>query len=88
MVKHLDIFVFGSVQGVFFRSAAKQIADNLGIKGYTKNEGKFVFIEAEGTEEDLDNFIEWCHSGTDLSKVEKVEFKEGRLKSFNSFNIL
>lgn len=88
MDKHLDIFVFGNVKGVGFRAAAKQIAANLGIRGYARNEGKFVFIEAEGTEDDLDNFIEWCHSGSDYAKVDRVDFKEGRLKSFREFSIL
>ena len=85
---HLDIFVFGKVQGVFFRDSAKKIADQLEIKGYAKNEGKFVYIEAEGTVEDLDNFIEWCHSGSESSVVDRVEFKEGRYKAFREFNII
>jgi acylphosphatase len=86
--KHLDIFVFGKVHGVFFRANAKRIAEQLGIKGYAKNEGKFVYIEAEGSDEDLDNFIEWCYSGSEQSQVEKIDFKEGRFKNFTSFNIL
>jgi acylphosphatase len=87
-MKHLDIFVFGNVKGVGFRMAAKEVADNLALKGYAKNEGKFVFIEAEGTEDDLDNFIEWCHNGPDAAVVDRVDFKEGRIKGFNSFNII
>jgi acylphosphatase len=87
-MKHLDIFVFGDVKGVGFRIAAKQVADNLEIKGYAKNEGKFVIIEAEGTDADLDNFIEWCSTGSDLAKVARVDFKEGRLKSFRGFNVI
>lgn len=88
MHKHLDIFIFGRVKGVGFRLAAKQVADNLGIRGYVRNEGKFVFVEAEGTEEDLDNFIEWCHSGPELAQVDRVDFKEGHIKSFREFSIL
>ena len=88
MDKHLDIFVFGKVQGVFFRTAAKEVADRLEIKGYIRNEGKFVYIEAEGSEGDLDNFIEWCHSGSELAQVDRVDFKDGRLKNFKAFNIL
>lgn len=87
-MKHLDLFVFGDVQGVGFRAAAKAVADNLGIKGYAKNEGRFVFIEAEGTEDDLENFIEWCHTGSEEAKVDRVDFKEGRIKGFAEFNIL
>jgi acylphosphatase len=88
MPKHLDIFVFGNVKGVGFRMGAKQVADNLEIKGYVKNEGKFVFIEAEGEESDLDNLIEWCHTGPEGASVDRVDFKEGRIKSFREFSIL
>ena len=88
MNKHLDIFVFGKVQGVNFRHEAKQIADNLGIVGYAKNEGKFVFIEAEGPEDVLDNYLEWCNSGSEQASVERVEFKEGRIKTFRDFSII
>ena len=88
MNKHLDIFIFGKVQGVNFRFAAKEVAKNLEIKGYARNEGKFVFIEAEGTDEDLDNFIEWCNMGPESASVERIEFKEGRFKGFNEFNTL
>lgn len=88
MTKHLDIFVFGKVQGVNFRMAAKSAADNLDIRGYAKNEGKFVLVEAEGTEENLDNFIEWCHTGSDGAEVSRVDFKEGRLKGFQVFSVL
>jgi acylphosphatase len=88
MDKHLDIFVFGKVQGVFFRNSAKEVAERLEIKGYARNEGKFVYIEAEGTDEDLDNFIEWCHEGPEGAVVERVDFKEGRFKGFSEFNTL
>ena len=88
MDKHLDIFVFGLVKGVGFRVSAKEVAENLGIRGYVRNEGRFVFIEAEGSEESLENFIEWCHRGPEMAQVDKVDFKEGHLKSFRGFNIL
>lgn len=87
-MKHLDIFVFGKVRGVWFRASAKHIAENLGIKGYARNEGKFVFIEAEGEDAELDNFIEWCHQGPEGAVVDRVDFKEGRLKSFREFSVL
>jgi acylphosphatase len=88
MLKHLDIFVYGKVQGVSFRAETKKVADNLEIKGYAKNEGRFVYIEAEGEETDLENFLEWCHSGPESAKVEKIDFKESRLKAFRSFSVL
>ena len=88
MVRHLDISIFGRVQGVFFRVSAKEIADNLGVKGYIKNEGRFVFVEAEGSDEALENFLEWCHRGPEGAKVENVEYRDGQNKLFDSFNII
>jgi acylphosphatase len=88
MIKHLDIFVFGEVKGVGFRAATKMVADNLAIRGFAKNEGKFVYIEAEGEEVDLDNLIEWCNQGFTNAKVDRIDFKEGHIKSFREFSVL
>ena len=32
-----------------------------------------VYIDVEGEEKDLEKFVEWCHLGPSLAKVEKVE---------------
>lgn len=87
MIKHLNIKVFGSVQGVFFRISAKDMAEKLGIVGFAKNESDgTVYIEAEGEEKDLEKFVEWCKVGPPLAKVEKVEVTEGQLKNLTGFN--
>lgn len=77
MVKHLNIKIYGKVQGVFFRATAKEKAEKLGIKALAENKPDgSVFIEAEGEEEKLDKFIKWCRQGPSLAEVEKVEVKE------------
>lgn len=77
MIKHLDIKVFGQVQGVFFRITAKEKAEKLGIKILAENKPDgSVYIDAEGEEEKLDKFIKWCHIGPSLAQVEKVEVHE------------
>ena len=50
-MKHLEIKIFGKVQGVFFRSSARQKAGELGLSGFAENlaDGS-VEIEAEGGE--------------------------------------
>lgn len=74
MQKHINIKIYGLVQGVFFRASAKEVAEKLGIKAFPRNEPNgSVFIEAEGEEEDLEKFVKWCHSGPPLAQVEKVE---------------
>lgn len=51
----------GRVQGVFFRASAKESAMNLGITGWVKNQPDgTVETVAEGEQEALDRFIEWC----------------------------
>lgn len=83
---HLNIHIYGSVQGVFFRATAKEQADNLDINGFAKNQADgSVYIEAEGEKKNLDQFIKWCYQGPSLAQVEKVKISENPLKNFSEF---
>ena len=89
MQKHFNIKIFGKVQGVFFRQTTKEKARALGIKGFVRNEPNgSVYIEAEGEEEILNKFIEWCKVGPSQANVDKIEFNESVLKNFPSFESL
>ena len=89
MRKHLNIKISGQVQGVNFRVLAKEQADRLGIFGIAKNiQGGIVYIEAEGQEEDLEELISWCKTGTPWSEVEGVEAAEGPMKNFKDFTVI
>ncbi len=90
MCKHLNIKVSGQVQGVFFRDSARQKAEELGIKGFTRNESDdSVYIEAEGEEKNLKKFLNWCRQGPAFAQVKKVESKfSSESKNFNEFMIL
>lgn len=73
MPKHIEIKITGQVQGVFFRQAAKEVANTLGLTGWVKNEPDgSVRIVAEGEEEKLQKFAEWCKTGTEYARVENV----------------
>lgn len=86
MIKHLNIKVYGLVQGIFFRASAKNLADKLKLFGFAQNENDgSVYIEVEGEEKNLEKFINWCHKGPPLAKVEKVEITESPLKNFSEF---
>lgn len=88
MKKHLNIKIFGKVQGIFFRVTAKEKADQLGITGFARNEPDgSVYIEAEGEEEKLDEFIKWCRQGPSLAQVEKIKVVESTLNNFSRFEI-
>jgi len=67
------IRVTGKVQGVGFRWSAATRARSLGIMGFIKNlsDGD-VYIEAEGSGEQLNTFVEWCKQGPGFSFVESL----------------
>lgn len=88
MMRHLNIQIFGDVQGVTFRFSAKEIADQLNIKGLVKNlPDRSVYIEVEGEEEQLEPLLEWCREGPLGAKVEKVEVSQGPIKNYSEFTI-
>jgi len=87
-MKHLNIKIYGRVQGVFFRDSAKERANKSGIYGFVRNEPDgTVYIEAEGEEENLKKFLDWCHQGPLMALVEKVELEAGDNKNFRDFII-
>lgn len=89
MKRHLNIRVSGRVQGVFFRHSAKQKAEELNITGFARNEDDgSVYIEAEGEEENLKEFLNWCYQGPPLALVEKADFEfHSEIKDFKNFVI-
>lgn len=87
-MKHLNIKIFGVVQGVNFRWSAKQEAESLSIAGFVRNTPNgTVYIEAEGDEEALKKFLEWVREGPNHAKVERVKISEGEIENFESFEI-
>ena len=88
MQRHYNIEVEGKVQGVYYRATAMQVAGILGITGYAQNlpDGK-VKIEAEGDEDMLVRFIQWCHHGPEGAEVKHVSVTDGPIQSFQSFEI-
>lgn len=88
-MKHIDIKVNGKVQGVFFRASTKAVADQMGIKGFVKNEKDgSVRIEAEAEPFILDAFIDWCKEGPDKAVVEEIEVHDGEVKNYRNFEVV
>ncbi|HLP21649.1 MAG TPA: acylphosphatase [Chitinophagales bacterium] len=88
MPQHFNITVKGKVQGVFYRASTKQMADLLGIKGFVQNEPNGnVYIEAEGDDELLVKFVQWCQHGPENALVEHVSVTDGSVLQFDSFEI-
>jgi len=88
-IKHLDITVKGTVQGVSYRMSTKAVADQLGIRGYVKNaENGDVLIAAEASNGLLDMFLDWCKEGPEKAVVDSVESHEGELKNYRNFEVV
>jgi len=88
MKKALSIQVFGLVQGVWFRKSTQEKAIELGIAGFVKNENDgSVYIEAEGSENHLKIFVDWCHIGPSGANVSKVMSKQASMQNHVHFVI-
>jgi acylphosphatase len=61
----------------------------MGVRGLVRNEKDgSLFIEAEADDITLEVFLEWCHEGSDRSKVEQVIVTPGDLKGYQNFEIV
>ena len=82
------IYVTGSVQGVGFRHSARSNARYYGITGFVKNKADgSVYIEAEGSRNQLDQFIEWCRKGSGMGYVDDIKIDTSLPKNYTSFEI-
>jgi acylphosphatase len=86
--QHYNIRVNGQVQGVGFRWRAAREANFLGIKGFVKNmpDGS-VYIEAEGPQKELEEFIQWGRRGPSFGHVETITTEKGPAVNFREFYI-
>ena len=83
------VFIFGRVQGVFFRANTLEKARELGLTGWVRNirtgEVEAVF---EGGEKKVKKMLEWCKKGPPASRVDKIETKLYEYKGeFDNFQI-
>lgn len=87
-MKHLNIHIFGRVQGVGFRALCKKMARNYQIAGYTQNmsDGS-VYVEAEGDSQQLELFLKAIQQGNGLSHVSRIQSTEWPIQGFEEFII-
>jgi len=87
-ILHYDIIIKGRVQGVGYRYFALRTAQNLGLKGYVKNnpDGS-VLIVAEGEEVLLKKFVAHCKTGPGWAYVDKVKVTEFPVQGYDEFCI-
>lgn len=80
--------IHGRVQEVFFRATAKEIAEELGVAGWVRNQDDgTVEIHVEGEEEKVVAYIRWAHHGPAAANVEKVDEQDVLEKEYATFEI-
>ncbi|KAF2232821.1 Acylphosphatase [Viridothelium virens] len=83
--KRIQYKVEGQVQGVNFRSYTRRQAQGLGVTGFVKNvEDGSVQGEAQGTDEQLKEFIQHLNKGPQAAIVNGVEHSEIETKEGES----
>ncbi len=88
-MKHVNIRIVGKVQGVGFRETSKYIADQMGVKGYVRNEKDgSVYMEIEGNNILIEEMIAWCNEGPDRAIVESVSCEDSEIVHFKNFEIM
>ena len=90
MEKRLHVIVSGRVQGVWFRASTQMQARQLGLVGqvWNRSDGR-VEIIAEGAEETLRQFLEWCGVGPRGARVENLESDwSASIGEFGGFDIV
>jgi len=83
-----QISVKGRVQRVGYRFNAQAMAHKLDLTGFAKNlnDGS-VLIHAEGEEEQINKYIEWCYVGPRWAEVTEVNAEEQELKGYTTFEV-
>jgi acylphosphatase len=85
----LSATVYGRVQGVYFRYFVRNVARDLGLKGYVRNlaGGDAVEVKAEGQKLQLDKLLEQLKIGSPGAWVKRVEIDwsvcTGRFENFS-----
>jgi len=89
MLKRLTMKIVGGVQGRGYRYGSRQEAIKRGLVGYVRNlpDGSVELI-AEGEEQDLKDFVDWCYNGVGSAMVRRIDIRWSQATSeFSDFLI-
>ncbi|MCT8976687.1 carbamoyltransferase HypF [Clostridium sp. CX1] len=87
-MKRIFIKVEGIVQGVGFRPFVYNLAVSLDIKGWVNNNSEGVYIELQGEERALEQFLyKLKNNPPPLSKIEDINIEERELANYSDFII-
>lgn len=86
--ERVRVHVTGRVQGVFFRDATQQMAEEAGVSGWVRNlpDGR---VEAvfEGDPDLVRELIAWCESGPSSADVEDVSVEQETPEGLTRFEV-
>ena len=88
-IRRVRLIVTGDVQAVGYRFTAIEVARDLDLVGWVKNNPDgTVEIVAEGPREKLENLIIWSKKGPALARVDnvKIEWQQASVE-FNTFEV-
>lgn len=90
MRKRARVFIYGLVQGVYYRDWAKENAKELDLKGWIKNlPDRRVEAVFEGLGERIEEMIKRCQKGPGAAQVDQVEVIWEECKDdFSTFEII
>jgi len=75
--RRAHIIVSGHVQGVCYRMNACMEARRYGVSGWIRNRRDgTVELEAEGSQDSVEEMIRWCRRGPALAVVREVHVAE------------
>jgi acylphosphatase len=85
----LHLIIKGKVQGVFFRATAREVAEELQVKGWIRNteEGNVEAI-VSGSDEQLQKFTTWCKKGPERAIVTDVIISKIEEQHFSEFKVI
>jgi len=89
MKKSLKIIIRGRLHNAGFRFKTMEAAYKFDIKGIVKYlADRSIYIEAEGDESQLEEFLQWCRKGPLGAKVREVLYEESEFKDYAKFDIV
>ena len=88
MKKCVIITIIGKVQNVGFRFHTHKKAKSLNINGFVRNKiDGSVYIEAEGEENNIKEFIDWCRIGPSWARVDNLQIQDSVVSGYSNFRI-
>lgn len=87
-MKAVSVRIEGRVQGVCFRMSAEESAARLAVAGIVRNEDDgSVYAEAEGPDEAVDRFVDWCRRGPRFAHVTRVTVQARPPAGYRDFTV-